>query len=629
MSLRSSCHPFRRLAGIGTAAAVLILTGGWILPAQPDRTAGARSFWLAGVPRPIAVRGGRSTFRVATPRPSSETLVVVSALSRSPGPFSIRLTARPATRAEIPPPADDGPQREPLPYVPVPPPRSDAPTNSNFRLPPDERVFHVMVRDGDPGSPSNYVAVRSVLKGVGHEVQVYVAIEDADKVGRGLLDDTIATFDDRIHPAACNLFGSARDVDCDGRFTILFSSWLDHLGGGRHAVDGFVRVADLDPTVSAPFGNRCDMMYLNANLHPGPYLRTVLAHEYMHTVIYTRKSLEQARGDEPGPEEEGWLDEAMAHIAEDLHGFSPSNIDYRISAYLSRPESYRLVVDDYFAADLFRSHGNRGSTYLFLRWCADRYGPDLIPALVLSGRRGVANVEAATGSTFGSLFRRWSLAMFLSGTEPSTSRSAAADDGFRSLNLRARMAERDLAGPRYRTMAPGSPADCWEASGTSTHYVILDGDPSGAVEVEVEGPPEAGIQVTALPLGDDLARLDLSLEPVRGAGGEWTVRARVAERHGVPVRLSALSWEPMVPGPRHRVDNRCAGRLDMLGIATSFGTSALPANGELRSAPIHLSGTSSESGPLVIKLVGTDPRGRRVCAWADLSPASPAADGGL
>ena len=330
MSLRSSCHPFRRLAGIGTAAAILLLAGGWILPAQPDRTAGAGSFWLAGVPRPIAVRGGRSTFRVATPRPSSETLVVVSALSRSPGPFPIRLTARPATRAEIPTlgrrrPAEQSPGRtsrsRPRHRTPRRPRASGCrPTNASSTS---------WSATAIPAARAITSRSAAVLKGVGRKVQVYVAIEDADKVDRGLLEDTIATFDDRIHPAACNRFGPARDVDRDGRFTILFSSWLDHLGGGRHAVDGFVRVADLDPTVPAPFGNRCDMMYLNAKLQAGPYLRTVLAHEYMHAVIYTRKSLERARGDEPGPEEEGWLDEAMAHLAEDLHGFSPSNIDYR------------------------------------------------------------------------------------------------------------------------------------------------------------------------------------------------------------------------------------------------------------------------------------------------------------
>ena len=343
----------------------------------------------------------------------------------------------------------------------------------------------------------------------------------------------------------------------------------------------------------------------------------------MHAVVHTRKTLDHGDGIEPGPEEEGWLDEALAHVAEDIHGFAKSNIDYRISAFLSRPERYQLVVDDYFAADLFRSHGNRGSTYLFLRWCADRYGPELIDELVRSPRQGVANVEAATGSTFAALYRRWSVALFTSGLDPSASRSDESDDGFRSTNLRSPWSDWEMAGPRYSRVSPGGPADCWEAARTSSHYAVVDGSSTGAGEIEVVGPADAEIQVTALPLGDDQARLSLSLESSRGPSGELSVRARIAERNGVPVRLSALAWEPLVPGPRPHVDGRYSGRLDMLGLGASFGTSALPAGGELRSGPIRLSGISRETGPIVIKVVGTDRKGRCVSAWVDLNGCLP------
>ena len=254
MPLRSSCQSFRRLAWIGAAGGLLFLSGGWIGPVGPGAPGDAAAFWLTGVPRPIAVRDGRATFRVPTAGPSSQTLVIVSALSRRRGPFPIRLTARAVKGAAIPPLADDGPHRGPERSL-APPPPPPAQELSAGRLPPRDRVFHLMVREGDPSSPSNYVAVRGVLEGVGHWVQVYVASEDVDRVGRGVLEDVIATFDDRIHPVACARYGPPRDVDGDGRFTILFSSWLDHLGGGRHAVDGFVRVADLDSSVPAPFGN--------------------------------------------------------------------------------------------------------------------------------------------------------------------------------------------------------------------------------------------------------------------------------------------------------------------------------------------------------------------------------------
>src|SRR5205823_11239839 len=114
---------------------------------------------------------------------------------------------------------------------------------------------------------------------------------DLVRVGTDVLRDVVATFDDRVFPTAARRLGTAQDTDGDGRFTVLITGWLTKLAGGRLAVDGFVRGADLDPEVPAPFGNRCDMMYLSAALGPGPHLRTVLAHEYTHAVTYSQKAL--------------------------------------------------------------------------------------------------------------------------------------------------------------------------------------------------------------------------------------------------------------------------------------------------------------------------------------------------
>ena len=89
------------------------------------------------------------------------------------------------------------------------------------------------------------------------------------------------------------------------------------------------------------------------------------------------------------------------------------------------------------------------------------------------------------------------------------------------------------------------------------------------------------------------------------------------------VRLSALSWEPLMPPPNpHSAGFRC-GRLDMLGIAAAFGTSAMPGASELRSKLIPMPGVSPRIGPLAVKVIGTDEKGRRIAAWAELD-AEPA-----
>jgi hypothetical protein len=127
------------------------------------------------------------------------------------------------------------------------------------------------------------------------------------------------------------------------------------------------------------------------------------------------------------------------------------------------------------------------------------------------------------------------------------------------------------------------------------------------------------LQVTAVPLPGDLAEPEILVKAVAVPDGHPCLRVDVHERNGTPVRLSALAWEPLVPGPDpHAPGFRRAG-LDMLGIADSFGTSALPARGRLCSKLIPASGALDDlREPLVVKAVGTDSHGRRVAAWAEV-----------
>jgi hypothetical protein len=579
--------------------------------------------WRTGLPLAIAVRNGRAEFDAPAAEPAARTLVIVSALARSAGPFSVQLEARPAAVPRAPATVQiQGHARREVWLKPAAPvSQSEVPD----RRPADERTFYMMVRDGDVASASNYLAVQGRLRALGKRVQVYVDAQDLAVVGPELLGQVVDTFDGHVFPIAAAHFGRARDVDGDGRFTVLMSHWLTRLAGGRHAVDGYVRGADFDGNVAAPFGNGCDMMYLSAALEPGPHLRTVLAHEYTHAVILGAKAGSGAAaapsGSRPAArchlEEEGWLDEALAHLVEDLHGFSRSNVDYRVSAFLSQPVRYRLVVEDYYAADLFRSHGNRGATYLFLRWCADRFGPGLLPALILSDRRGAENLELATGVPFDELYREWSVALYLSGLEHDSSVTGR----YRSLAIRGRLGGWELAGPRALEVMPGGEPVCWSATGTSTQFVLI-APPAGApaTTVAVSGPPEAELQVTAVPLPAGMGRIELGVEQVAGPDGAPRLRAILHERHGVGVALTAVAWEPLVPAANPRGGSFRAGALDPAGIARAFGTTMLAPNGTIETEQIPLPENLPGAVPLVVKVVGTDTGGRRVAAWAELPP---------
>ena len=388
-----------------------------------------------------------------------------------------------------------------------------------------------------------------------------------------------------------------------------------------------MRGADFDRTLGEPFGNHCDMMYLSTALRPGPHLKTVLAHEYTHAVTFSRKAFPRDVGGRLGIEEEGWLDEGVAHLVEDVHGFSRSNLDYRVSAFLSRPEKYRLVVEDYYAADLFRSHGSRGGTYLFLRWCVDRHGDAVLDRLIRSNLRGAANLEAATGRSFAALYREWTVALFLSGLDPESEPPRPTD--YRAIDPRGTIDDWVLAGPRSTRVVARGVVDSWNAVGTSSHFAVVEGPSAGPIRVEVTGPAEANLQVTVVPLPEGLGGIDLDVRPAFGrSGGGLKVLAHVVARGGMPIRLGAIAWEPLVPAAdAHDPGFRRAG-LDMLGIARRFGTSRVATGGRLASGPIRLDGVRPGDGPIVFKAVGTDAAGRRVAAWAEVEFAPGAVDDG-
>ena len=203
------------------------------------------------------------------------------------------------------------------------------------------------------------------------------------------------------------------DIDRDGRFTILLTGKLSALQNGKVQIDGFVRGSDFFRDLPAPFSNHCDMLYLNANLKPGPHLRTVMAHEYTHAVAFCEHALTAYRDGPTNQDEESWLNEGVAHLVENPAVNGWSNLDRRISAYLASPERFPLVVADYFSSGLWRNPGTRGATFLFLRSCQSHSDNDLTRRLIQSPLRGIANLETATQKPFTEVFRQAAVDLLL------------------------------------------------------------------------------------------------------------------------------------------------------------------------------------------------------------------------
>lgn len=339
------------------------------------------------------------------------------------------------------------------------------------------REFFLHVTDGALDDTRSYARVRARKVGEGERVRVYLDAQQAHtEIAPQLVAEIISLMDDEIGPATEASLGTHRDVDGDGKLAILLTAWLGKLQGGQTSVNGFVRSSDFRDDVKAPFGNRSDVMYLNSAVRPGEQLRALLAHEYTHAVCFSRRL--PAESTPNGlPEEEDWLNEAIAHVAENLHDSGWSNLDYRVHQFLGETQRYPLVVRDYYRAGLWRDHGCRGATYLFLRWCVDHFGEDVLRDLMQNPVTGTKNLEWATGRRFSDMYRNWTVDLLLA--------------GYSSINLQGRLGQYDLTGPHCETWSVAQPSREIELRGTTTAYFEL-ANPSGTDIRRIRAQSETG-----------------------------------------------------------------------------------------------------------------------------------------
>lgn len=559
-----------------------------------------------GEPIPLAVHGGRVECVLPTPQPNDQYILILGSLARSAGSFRVVVRTEPTADAadmpREPPPADDGwaertraaadrlaRARQRFADAPDFPPSAD---------PPRRRTFAVFVGDRDFTDPGSYAAVNAELRATGERCLVYADTAAADSPRlRAAVADVARTFDREVEPYARRCLGRPLDVDRDGRFAILLTPRLGQLAGGKVSLGGCVRGCDFYRDLAAPFGNACDLLYLNAGLAAGPPLRSILAHEYTHAVIFC----EHAFGDYPPAPghrgEEGWLDEAVCHLVEDHHAYGWDNLDYRVRAFLHAPARHSLVVPDYYATNLWRSPGHRGAAYLFLRWCADRPaedggGPELTGRLVRSNLAGVANLEAATQARFAELFRGWSVALALSGTGVGAGRFAP----LRRFDLHGPLGGGRLDGPRFDDVAMTTDCHTIDLTATAAAFLRLHSPVGERTRLTLTADPACELQATLVRLPADAARLEVRAEP-----GPGTVRLTLTA-HGGSVTLDAVTCEPEAPGP---------GPAPVVTVREWFAETYMNAGETRTSAAAPL-----PAGPFVVRVAATDAGGRRLTAWA-------------
>ena len=270
-------------------------------------------------------------------------------------------------------------------------------------------------------------------------------------------------FEQVVWPTDTQNFGTPTDIDGNGKVIILYTRAVNELSPANSnvVIGGFYYARDLFPRTPTQGFEACtgsnygEMFYMlvpdpsgavNNNVRSKSYVRSftlgTVAHEFQHLINASRRIYVNNADDY----ETVWLDEGLAHIAEELNFYAATNqaprqnlneqqlvgttqaafnafAAYqfqnfaRLGEYLASPPNHSPWDDD---DDLEQ----RGAAWSLLRYMADRRnGNDqqLWFGLVNTTTRGFTNLQAAFGTDPVLLARDWSVMLYTDDAVPASS----------------------------------------------------------------------------------------------------------------------------------------------------------------------------------------------------------------
>ena len=257
-------------------------------------------------------------------------------------------------------------------------------------------------------------------------------------------------FDTLIYPVDVNAFGAPSDIDNNGRVVLVFTRAVNELTPPNASafVGGFTFSRDLFPIVATERlpdcagSNEGEYFYVmtpdptgvvNGNDFSAGFVDSnttaIIAHEFQHLINASRRIYVN----NADSFEDTWLDEGLAHIAEELlfyheAGIGPKNnlsitairaseqrrtaFNLDMSGNAGRYRSYLLKPSSnspYAAND---SLPTRGAAWDLLRYLADHHGTTgdkVFFQLVNSTLTGIQNIQSAFGPTFTADVRDWNV----------------------------------------------------------------------------------------------------------------------------------------------------------------------------------------------------------------------------
>ncbi|MEM7537243.1 MAG: hypothetical protein AAF639_34040 [Chloroflexota bacterium] len=235
-----------------------------------------------------------------------------------------------------------------------------------------------------------------------HKTDVaYAWVRVGDNYDKGRIVRSVNRFSEVSYPAEREFFGSEwiPGVDLDPRLHILHSTGL---GSG---VAGYYSSADQYSRLANEFSNEKEMFYINLSwLNSSQnyeYYETVLAHEYQHMVHWINDR-----------NEETWINEGLSEFAQEVAEYDPDTIF--ASSFAATPDTQLNT----WGEDPGNNSEHYGSSYLFIAYFAQRFGPEMTRSLVANPANGIDGINAVLEGAgleqrFDDVFGDWLVANYV------------------------------------------------------------------------------------------------------------------------------------------------------------------------------------------------------------------------
>ena len=343
-----------------------------------------------------------------------------------------------------------------------------APSSAAFAVPAVGDRINLKVPDGSSNNLcTTYFQTQAVVASVSSKAILAVDTLDGPPTllfTQAQMDSITSEFDGVTYPTDASYYAAPTDIDANGRVIMLFTGRINMLTPansppGTGFVGGFFFAGDMFPPTDQGGGpnsfcaqsNQAEIFYL---LSPDPSAkfgnvrttssvrqgtRGTIAHEFQHMINAGNRYKNPAVSNF----ESTWLDEALAHFAEDAVGRVQRNFgdlqtltfadilpcntpcsqanDFnaffyqnlaRLSYWMDKPSQYSPISS---LADT--SLATRGASWAILRYAADNYSTNgdaraFTRKLAAGPDTGVKNFSAAAAAPIDTLVAGWLVSMY-------------------------------------------------------------------------------------------------------------------------------------------------------------------------------------------------------------------------